>query len=72
MTRQQFTRFQDNAVGTGVENVDPEFLVEYLASEDKHLDTGVHLLCRATQFDADGGGTAQSEVKQYEVGQLLF
>ena len=37
-TGEQFATLKDNTVGTGIEYIHPQLLVEYLACEDEHLD----------------------------------
>ena len=72
VTGQQFTALQDNTIGTGIEHVNPKFLVQYLARKDEHFHLFVEFFGLTTDFNTNGGRTAQSKVEQHEVGLLLF
>ena len=65
MTRQQFAALENDAVGSGIEHVDPQLFVQYLAREDEYLDLRIHLLGLPANLDAYGSGTAQAEVEQH-------
>ena len=71
-TGQQFATLQDNAIGTSIEHVDPQLLVQDLAREDEDAHLRIGLLGLTTDLDAYGGGTTQPQVEQYEVGLLLL
>ena len=69
---EQFSALQTDTVATRIEHVNPQFFVENLTREDKHLNLRIGLLGLTADFHTDGGGTVQSEVEQHEVGLLLF
>ena len=70
--RKQFAAFEYNPIATCIEHVEPQFLIKNLARKDKHLNLGKLLLGVPANLYADGGRTTQTEVKQHQVGQLLF
>ena len=63
MAGQQFASLENDAVGTSVQDVDPQFLIQNFAREDQHLDIRMHLLRRAAYLNTDGSRATQSEVK---------
>ena len=71
-TRQQFATLQNDAVGTRIEHVHPQFLVEYLARKDEYLHLRIELLGLTADFHTYRCRATQSEVEQHEVGLLLF
>ena len=60
--RKQFAAFEYNSIATCVKNVEPQFLIKYLARKDKHLNLWKLLLGVPANLYADGGRTAQTEV----------
>ena len=68
---EQFAALEYDAVGAGVESVDPELLVEHFAREDEHMDFGVAAAQLAAHLHSGGGGAAEAEVEEDEVGLVV-
>ena len=71
-TSQQLATLQDDAIATGIKHIHPELLIQYLAREDEHLHLRILLLGLATYLHPHCSGTAQSQVQEHQVGQLLL
>ena len=62
IARKQFATFKYNSIASGIKNIEPKFLVEYLPCEDKHLHLRKLLLGVATNLNANSGRATQSKV----------
>ena len=71
-TRKEFATLQNDAVAARIEHIYPEFFVQNFSCKDEHLHVRILLLGLAADFYAYRGGTAQSEVEQNQIGQLLL
>lgn len=71
-TRKEFATLQNDAVAARIEHINPEFFVQNFSCKDEHLHVRILLLGLAADFYAYRGGTAQSEVEQNQIGQLLL
>ena len=57
-TCQQLTGLENDAVGSCIEHVDPQLLVEDFASKDEDAYLRVQLLGLTAQLNADGSATS--------------
>ena len=70
-TRKEFATLQNDAVQPASSTSTQSF-VQNFSCKDEHLHVRILLLGLAADFYAYRGGTAQSEVEQNQIGQLLL
>ena len=57
-TCEQFTTFEDDTIGTCVQYVHPQFLIENFSCEDEHFHIFMQLLCLSANFHSHRGGAS--------------
>ena len=71
-TCEQLACLQDDTIGTSIEHINPQLLVQYLTSKNQHLYIGMYLLGVAADFYTYGSRTTQTQIEQHQVGLLLL
>ena len=71
-TCKEFATLQDDAVAARIEHIYPEFFVQNFSRKDEYLHVRILLLGLTADFYAYRGRTAQTQVEQNQVRQLLL
>ena len=68
-TGKEFSCLKDDTIGTRIEHIHPELLIEYLTCEDKYLDVWMHLFSRTAYLHSDSSRASKSEIQEEKVSE---